>query len=480
MSDIPSSSSAPLPAATPTESDLLRTLTDAPLARNFEATKCLVCDQDLPIGTGVILRDCFHIFCDLCLIETIKATIAFDIQVHCPQVEGNERCGTLLQEREIRSLLSREDYERYERKCLEFAEGGNSSSVHCQTKGCKGWIEVSGFVQSFVCSVCCQKNCLSCRAVHVGISCKEYQSQRPTTQIGDLSEDELEQYFSFISLDPVTAGQFGIQEGTNDLEDPFKEKPTLNLEELLEVTDALLVRNMAATKCSICEEDVPINEGVILRDCFHDFCEDCLIGTIKGALEENIDVRCPVYLEDGQRCTTIVQEREIRNLLKAEDFEKYEQRCLEVAEGTFASSVHCLTPNCKGWVVLDANQNVRSFLCEVCSSENCLSCKAIHPNQSCEEYKAAVKKSADEQLSEETVKDMLEKRTAMLCPSCKRVITKNGGCDFIRCKCLFEICWPTRGPRWGPAGEGDESGGCHCTLTKRCHPECEGCHVYVR
>ncbi|EDS37596.1 ubiquitin conjugating enzyme 7 interacting protein [Culex quinquefasciatus] len=483
MSDLPSSSSNPLPAKPPNESELMRILTDAPLARNFEATKCLLCYQDLEVDQGVILRDCFHIFCDPCLIQTIKVTIVFDVQVHCPQINGEQRCSTLLQEREIRSLLSGEDYERYERKCLEFAEGGNASSVHCLTKKCKGWIEVNGYVDSFVCSVCCQKNCLSCRAIHQGKSCKEYQALKfilEDDEDDDLEDEELEQYFSLVSLDRELAEQLQIATQSSNLENPFRTKPTINLEELLELSDAILVRNAVTSKCLICDEDIPANEGVTLRDCFHFFCEDCLVGTIKGALDENVEVRCPMILEDSQRCTTVVQEREIRSLLKPEDYEKYEQRCLEVAEGGFASSVHCLTPNCKGWVVLDGNNNVQSFTCEVCTSENCLSCKAIHPEKSCDEHKAEVKKSNDEQLTEATIKESLEKREAMLCPSCKRVITKNGGCDFIRCKCLFEICWPTRGPRWGPAGEGDESGGCHCTLEQRCHPECEGCHVYIK
>ncbi|CAF5002391.1 unnamed protein product, partial [Rotaria socialis] len=30
----------------------------------------------------------------------------------------------------------------------------------------------------------------------------------------------------------------------------------------------------------------------------------------------------------------------------------------------------------------------------------------------------------------------------------------------------MEICWPTRGPRWGPGGRGDTSGGCRCRLNK--------------
>ena len=40
---------------------------------------------------------------------------------------------------------------------------------------------------------------------------------------------------------------------------------------------------------------------------------------------------------------------------------------------------------------------------------------------------------------------------AMNCPSCKIIVQKKSGCDWIRCSmCKTEICWATKGPRWGP------------------------------
>lgn len=40
---------------------------------------------------------------------------------------------------------------------------------------------------------------------------------------------------------------------------------------------------------------------------------------------------------------------------------------------------------------------------------------------------------------------------AMHCPACRIVVQKKGGCDWIRCPvCQTEICWVTKGPRWGP------------------------------
>ena len=39
----------------------------------------------------------------------------------------------------------------------------------------------------------------------------------------------------------------------------------------------------------------------------------------------------------------------------------------------------------------------------------------------------------------------------MHCPQCRIVVQKKDGCDWIRCTvCHTEICWVTKGPRWGP------------------------------
>lgn len=48
----------------------------------------------------------------------------------------------------------------------------------------------------------------------------------------------------------------------------------------------------------------------------------------------------------------------------------------------------------------------------------------------------------------------------------------------MRCPmCATKLCWATRGPRWGPAGYGDISGGCKCYVNGvKCHPQCRGCH----
>lgn len=55
---------------------------------------------------------------------------------------------------------------------------------------------------------------------------------------------------------------------------------------------------------------------------------------------------------------------------------------------------------------------------------------------------------------------MLQQGEAMHCPQCRIVVQKKDGCDWIRCTvCHTEICWVTKGPRWGPGVSPLESRG---------------------
>lgn len=52
----------------------------------------------------------------------------------------------------------------------------------------------------------------------------------------------------------------------------------------------------------------------------------------------------------------------------------------------------------------------------------------------------------------EMLEEMVDRGEALACPTCAVVLMKKWGCDWLRCSmCKTEICWVTRGPRWGPA-----------------------------
>ncbi|KAF3835976.1 hypothetical protein F7725_028534 [Dissostichus mawsoni] len=180
-----------------------------------------------------------------------------------------------------------------------------------------------------------------------------------------------------------------------------------------------LLPNPEPVDCRICYVDLKRGEGVLLRECLHCFCRECLRSVIM--LSEEPEVACP-YRDDTYSCTCSLQEREIR------------ARGLSVAESRCEGSYHCATPDCAGWCVYEDTVNV--FHCPVCTKHNCLICK------------------------------------------CGIIVQKRDGCDWLRCTvCHSEICWVTRGPRWGPGGPGDTSGGCRCNVdNQKCHPKCQNCH----
>ncbi|CAB4025024.1 ranBP-type and C3HC4-type zinc finger-containing 1-like [Paramuricea clavata] len=238
-----------------------------------------------------------------------------------------------------------------------------------------------------------------------------------------------------------------------------------------------LIANQEETECPICFDTIPVGEGVVLRECLHIFCRECLAEHIKASQEP--EVQCPYDNGDFQ-CHDVITNQEIQELLNDEDFQKYLQRSLATAESQEANSFHCQTPNCHGWCIYD--DEVNDFDCPVCQQRNCLTCKAIHFPVNCKEYQDDLKRNAanDEaaKKTQEYLEQMLRTKDGMNCPTCGIILVKKDGCDWMKCSmCKTEICWAVRGPRWGPGGPGDTSGGCKCRVNNvRCDPQCKNCH----
>lgn len=284
---------------------------------------------------------------------------------------------------------------------------------------------------------------------------------QPTNQESSLGNDEIQQNPS-----EDLALALKLQE----------EESKIDMDLLLAISDANLPPNLGPFECPVCYGQFKPYEGVTLTFCFHSFCKPCLSESVKHS--DELEVTCPALVDGNTKCSAIIQDGAIRDLLTEEDFQRFQDRCLQTAEAVIPNTVHCLTPNCRGWVELIGE--VESFDCLICDETNCVSCKVIHDeDESCEEYQANIQRKDDEIKSEARLRTMVETREGMRCPKCGVMITKIEGCDFMTCTtCKTGICWPTRGPRWGPAGQGDISGGCRCKVDngKRCHPDCEGCH----
>lgn len=250
-----------------------------------------------------------------------------------------------------------------------------------------------------------------------------------------------------------------------------------NFQRHLAAEESDLIANTDEFDCPVCFERIGRLEGVMLRECLHMFCKECLQSQVLHA--ESAVVSCP-YVEGSHLCLSIIQEREIKALVSDEVYQKHLTLSLTEAESRAANSFHCQTPNCNGWCIYE--DDVNTFECSVCEKENCLTCKAIHEGVSCRHYQNDVKHKAKNDVAakrtQQKIEAMLKKGDAMKCPTCDIIVMKKDGCDWIRCTmCKTEICWVTKGPRWGPMGPDDVSGGCRCGIDdKPCHPNCQNCH----
>ncbi|GFR08589.1 ranBP-type and C3HC4-type zinc finger-containing protein 1 [Trichonephila clavata] len=246
---------------------------------------------------------------------------------------------------------------------------------------------------------------------------------------------------------------------------------------LLALDDVDLVANMEPFECPVCFLDVEINEGIVLQDCLHNFCRECLSSAIQYS--DTAVIKCP-FRNDEYSCESHLQEREIKCLVSPDVYERHLQRSMALAESQARDSFHCKTPDCPGWCLFE--DNVNTFLCPVCKHTNCLTCAAIHEGRNCRQYQDHLALSCDTseeaKKTKEYLQNMVENGEAMECPQCQVILMKKWGCDWLKCSmCHTEVCWVTKGRRWGPGGKGDTSGGCKCMLNGvRCHPKCSYCH----
>ncbi|OQR68379.1 hypothetical protein BIW11_12950 [Tropilaelaps mercedesae] len=255
------------------------------------------------------------------------------------------------------------------------------------------------------------------------------------------------------------------------------ESPVKDYLKLMQLDDDDLVANNEEFECPICFMPVQPKEGVVLRDCLHTFCKGCLNHAVSFSTEAT--VQCP-FMNDDYSCESYMLEREIKALVPDDVYEKHLKRSVKQAETAAKNSFHCKTPDCPGWCFFE--DNVNNFDCPVCTKKNCLTCQAIHHPLNCLQYQDHLELEAelteDAKKTKAFLEDMVRCDDALHCPQCRIILIRKWGCDWVKCSmCKTEICWVTKGPRWGPMGKGDISGGCKCGVKGiKCHPKCTYCH----
>ncbi len=96
--------------------------------------------------------------------------------IKCPSNEGYE-CEHGIQDREIRALVSEEEFMKIEELRFKRTLAEMPNIFHCKTVNCNGNCQYEDGVNDFPCYVCKHVNCLICKAIHEGKKCKEYQDE---------------------------------------------------------------------------------------------------------------------------------------------------------------------------------------------------------------------------------------------------------------------------------------------------------------
>lgn len=204
--------------------------------------------------------------------------------------------------------------------------------------------------------------------------------------------------------------------------EPAKNESLTQYIELLSLDDSMdLTKNSEIFECSVCFVEYQPLEGVILRNCLHTFCHDCMRNTI--LFSDEAEVKCP-YMDKDYSCDCLLQDREIKAILSKSEYDDHLAKSLRIAENRIENSFHCKTPDCKGWCIFEDDVNI--FKCQICCLENCLTCRVIHDGLDCKQYQNMMKNNVDQNPENATtqamLEDMIKNGEAMNCPACRVMI----------------------------------------------------------
>lgn len=209
---------------------------DNDVVPNHDEFQCPLCLKTCLPNDGVVLRDCIHSLCKLCVRESIISNL--DLQIKCPY-KTTYVCESNLQDREIKGIVGQDIYDEHlARITLQIRKDKNI--FNCRNENCLGFGFIDEQETSFECSECKTINCTLCRDIHNGMNCEEFEKSKILQK--ELSENKKEVSF--------TAHYF---------------------------------------QCQYCSQ---YTKGVYLDKCNHSVCNICLIKKLTTTKTKNI--KCPV------------------------------------------------------------------------------------------------------------------------------------------------------------------------------------------
>lgn len=153
---------------------------------------------------------------------------------------------------------------------------------------------------------------------------------------------------------------------------------------------------------------------------------------------------CNGYVyKDGEHLVRIKQGLEKKEYETLQD--ELERKCNSIQSGNVAAAqLNREVMPCTAIVSFDPVNNEQGGIlqCLICGLDGCIKgCSSAHRGNTCEKYKEweAINKKGQELSIEE-----IRAQGMAQCPNpkCKVPILRNGGCNWVKCRCGFELCYP--------------------------------------
>lgn len=129
-----------------------------------------------------------------------------DAEVKCPYRSDEYFCDSIIQDREIKAIVTDELYQKYLQRSMHAAEMRIAKSFHCKTADCPGWCEYDDNVNTFPCPVCGHENCLTCQAIHETMNCRQYQDHLDFEAVQNEDAKKTKEFLD-VRTRPVLAGK---------------------------------------------------------------------------------------------------------------------------------------------------------------------------------------------------------------------------------------------------------------------------------
>jgi hypothetical protein len=184
------------------------------------------------------------------------------------------------------------------------------------------------------------------------------------------------------------------------------------------------------SNCLICLVQLTTKKLILLKDCHHYYCSDC----VKQYIITNIyngttDIKCP-----NPKCHVLLTYRFITKLIDEKIIELYNNLLLDKCVTNSDDMIYCPKNGCGKICVKSCHSN--RVNCPYCFNQYCYICiQSYKDGHRCKpgNFNKYIPKELAETLKGKNVKP---------CPKCKVILEKVGGCSTMQCKfCSTVFCW---------------------------------------